>query len=317
MNIRTILNSLLLTIISVVVAIYVIKSSETNIVKTMVGNYLFEQTNLEGTEIKKIIVKTKNMQATLFYQDQFWRIKEADGYYADLVSINRLFQDINQAKIEAEVKDIKQTEDVFADKGTFEIITYNDQGKLLDNIFIGQKHDKYKYAKSATSSQIYLVSGSFELANKLYYWLQQPLLSLRPDSISSVIIHTERGQQVAFRPEDNSPFYNLKQEKININPLLDKFVLFSFIDVKKAENTPLKDMKPEKILVLFTKSGLIYGIEIYQLEDKYWVKIDLSISKLPTKSASEYIKGSRFLYQGWYFKIDSITGKYLLNYQIN
>lgn len=317
---KTLIYSSLIAFLSVSIAIICIIKENAEISNNAIGKFLFEKTNQEGVDVHEIKIKSHQIQVSLYYENKFWKIKEADGYFADLVTLNQLFLDISQSKIEAIATDIteKQAEvEISEDKSGFEITTYNGKGQILDTITIGKKKNNFSYAKIKGQKDIYLVSGNFELSDKLYHWLQQPLISILPRNIESVIMQTNTGQQLAFRISEKSPFFNIKQEQTNITPLLDKFVLFNFRDVKRIQNTVFENKDPQKIIVLFPYSGLIYGIEIFNNEEKYWVKIDLSISKLPTKFASDYIKDSLFLYEGWIFQIESNLGKYLMEYKIN
>ena len=320
MNKKTFLICFFITILAVGMAFFVISQKNLTTQETPLGNFVFEKTNQEGTEINKIIFKQPKLQISLYYENKFWHVKEADGYFADLVTVNKLFQDINTAKIEGMATDISPLEaglDLSDKQGGVEIQTYNRQGKLLDSVIIGRSKNSFLYAKFSNEPQIYLISGDFELPDKLRYWLQQPLISLSPENVESVILQNKTGQQIAYRLSPRSEFYDLRQRPINLIPLLDKFVLLTFSDVKQLQNTPLGSLKPDKIIALFPYSGLIYGIEIYQIDEDFWIKVDLSITKLPTKFASDYIKDSLFLYQNWGFKIDKNLGQYLLKYKIN
>lgn len=324
MNKKTLIIAIGLTLLSMGLAFFLITAQENNVVKNPIGNFLFEKTNKEGINVTKIVVKAPELQVSLYYENKFWHIKEADGYFADLVTINKLFQDISNAKIEAVDESVLASKvqleiptEQENDNAGFEIQTYNEKNQLLDSVIIGKKKNNFRYAKTKSGKQIYLISGDFELPKKMYYWLQQPLISIMPENIESLIIQTDTGQQLAYRIGRNSSFFNLKQQKTNPLPLLERFVLFNFIDVKKIQNTPLNNGTADKIIVLFPYSGLIYGIEIFKIDADFWVKIDLSITKLPTKVASDYIKDSQMLYNGWAFKINQNLGQYLMDYKIN
>lgn len=320
MNKKTFIINLSLTCLLLIVAYALLQTQATDLNTKQIGDYVFENTNKEGTDVKKIIIKKPNLQISLFYENKFWHVSEADGYYADLVTINKLFQDINTAKIEAMATNVSTKEAEIKESdiilGT-EIQTYNAKGKLLDSIIIGKKKNNFFYAAKKGEEQIYLISGAFDFPNCLHYWLQQPLISIYPENIESIILQSNTGQQLAYRLSKQSPFYNIKQQEVNITPLLEKFALLMFNNVKQIKNTPLNSLTPDKIVVLFPYSGLIYGVEIFKIEEDYWLKVDLSITRLPTKLASDYIKDSLFLYEGWAFKIERNLGKYLTNYKIN
>ena len=319
-NKKLLLISIFLTIFSIGLATTLLQTQQNNWPEEQIGAFLFEKTNEEGVHVNKIVIKTAQMQLSLYYQNKFWHVKEADGYYADLVTINNLFQDINNAKIDSVAVNVSSLDAGLAPKQSadfIEIQTYNDSNKLLDSVLIGARKNNSTYVSKKGQKAIYLTSSNFDIPKKIRYWLQQPLISIAPENIESLILQTPTGQQLAYRPNKTASFFNLKQQQVDVRPLLEKFLLFMFEDVKKIQNTPIPSTKPEKVIVLFPYSGLIYGIEIYKIEETYWIKIDLSISRLPTKVASDYIKDSLFLYKDWIFKINSNLGKYLLNYSIN
>ena len=321
MNKRFLIYIAVTAIISVLATFFVLRREMLQTQNEKIGNFLFEKTNLEGEKVQKIIIKSGQIQATLFYENKFWKIKEADNYYADLVTVNQLFQNINSAKIEAEITDKNEEETGLIigkdNPSGYEIQTYNAAGEMLDDVIIGKKINNFFYAKNANSPEIYMASGDFLFSDKLYYWLQQPLITLKPENIESLIMQNPTGQQIAFRKGNGAFFYNIKQQRTNILPLLEKFMMLTFIGVKNSQNTPMKDEQAQKTIVLFTNPGLIYGIDLYKVEDQYWIKVSLSISKLPTKMAQDYIKDTQFLYQNWYFKLDRQTGSFLMNYQID
>lgn len=324
MNKKALVFGIILAIISVVFAILVIKNQQTaDIGQSKIGNLLFENTVKEGLAVDKIIIKTPKLQVTLLRDGRFWQVKEADNYYASLLAVNTFFKTLNEAKIQAVIQS-KSTIDRLLAAPTKKDISHAGtliqtfKGNIkIDEIIIGRRQNSFYNARYVDSQQPLLVSGDFNIPEKLYHWLQQPLMMLQPKSVETIITQSETGQQLAFRPEMSAPFFNVRQQPTNIDTLLEKFAYLSFTAVKTAENTPLKDMNPNKTIVIFLESGLIYGVEIYENEGAYWIKINLSTNTLPTKHASDYIKDSSFLYQGWFFKINPEIGKQLIKYTIH
>lgn len=322
MNKKALIVSLLIACLSALFAGYVLMQQNQNHSQTQIGNILFENTVKEGLNINKIVIKSPKMQATLQLEGKFWQVKEADNYFASLLTVNTLFKTLNEAKIQALLSknpaelNLALPEQKETPNAGISITTYNGQ-KMVDNIIIGQRQNDFYAARYADSKQPFLVSGNFDLPDKLYYWLQQPLMMIAAKNVETVITQSETGQQLAFRKEMSTPFYNVQQQPTNIDALLEQFALLTFTSVKTSENTPLKDISPNKTIVIFLESGLIYGIEVYEIEGNYWVKINLSTTTLPTKHASDYIKDSSFLYQNWFFKINRDVGKLLVKYSIH
>ena len=312
MNKKSIIYLILTTIFFVFLGLYLQKEQSQTYQQTQTGRFLFEKTNQKGTQIGKIIVKSQNMQVTLSVQNKFWRVKEADDYFADILSVNMLIHGINTSKI-AMVYDKEPPQD---SKNEFEISTYDTKNQLLDSIVIGKKINNYYYAQEKSTKKSYMVSGTFALSNQLRHWLQQPLLSLLEKNIQTVILVSKTGQQLAFKPEGMQNFYNTYQQKTNIVSFLDKFVNFTYLNVKNISNTPLKDVEKNRTIIIYTDTGIIYKIALYKIEDDYWIEPEMQISKLPLKAGYSYYKDSKILYNGWAFKIDQQLGSFLNTYNI-
>ena len=276
-----------------------------------IGSYLFEKSNEKGTEISKIALDIKGLKITLHYQDKFWRIMEADDYFADLLSINNLVQSINNAKIEiaAEGKNFAEPAQ------SIKIRTYAGE-ELLDDVTIGKKQNNFYYAKKANNKDIYLVSGNFDLPKKLQYWLQHPLISLESKNIESIVQISASGKQFAFNPYRRDIFYDINDNKINIKDLTNKFSWLSYKNVKNISKFLSEDEKPQKTIILKIATGLIYELRLYEISESYWLKVKISTDKLPTKAVAAYVKDSSIFYDNWLFEIDNKIGKFLSAYQI-
>ncbi len=311
MNKKSVIILAILTLLSVALNNYVLKTQRLPYTQSQVGRYLFEKTNISGNKIGKIVVKSQKLQITLFMQDKFWRVKEADNYFADILSTNQLINNINNSKIA-----MVSTENMQAKETDIEIITYDVNDKILDDIIVGQKQNNYYLVKEKNSQSIFLVTGDFTLSTKLSNWLQQPLFSLMKKNIKSIILQSNTGQQIVFQPDNEREFYTPQQKMVDIENLVEVFADFRYLNVKKEENTPTKDTKAEKIIVLYTDTGIIYKIDVFNIEDNYWIKPQMEISKLPLTAGYNYYQDSKMLYNGWIFKIDSDLGKFLSEYII-
>lgn len=323
MNKRALLFSLYLAVISVSLVFWTIREQNVAANNGAIGDLFFEETAKDGLNINKIVVKTPKIQVTLYLEDKFWHVKEADGYYAGLIITNSLFKSINEAKIQSVIRQeitpemqLAYPENNDTPAAGTSIQIFNDKGIKVDDVIIGAEQNGYRYARYADSTNPVLIGGNFILPEKLSHWLQQPLMMLSEQSVETVITQSETGQQLAFREDITSPFYDINRKEINISAFLEQFASLDFTSVKASENTPLKDALPKKAVVIFMESGLIYGIEVYEYENSYWVRINLSTTSLPTKLASDYIKDSSFLYKNWFFKIDGSIGKFLVQYMI-
>ncbi len=276
-----------------------------------IGSYLFEKSNEKGTEISKIVLEIKGLKITLHYQDKFWRVTEADDYFADLLAVNNLVQSINNAKIE-----IAAEEKNFAEPAqSIKIKTYAGE-ELLDDVTIGKKQNNFYYAQKANNPNVYLVSGDFDLPKKLQYWLQHPLISLESKNIESLVQISTSGKQFAFNPYRKDIFYDINNNKVDIKDLTNQFSWLSYKNVKRTANFLSQDEKPQKTIILKIATGLIYDLRLYKISENYWLTVKISADKLPTKAVAAYVKDSAVFYNDWLFEIDNKVGNFLSSYQI-
>lgn len=323
MNNKTLIFAALFALLSAAFALSVISSRKPR-QHIETEELLFSKTYDQALNVNKILITDSASEKTLLLNGKYWRIPQADNYYAGLLISNALLYSINTAKIETIIHNITpdmQLErprpgvDIPGGNGT-EIRTYDKQGRLIDDVIIGSAKNGLQYAKRPESDYAMMVSGGFDLPRKLYDWLQQPLLQITQEGIETIILQSDIGQQMAFKPQESDSFYNVRREKTDLSPLLTPFTNLKLIDVVDYEVSEFKNADPDRVIAIFMFSGLIYGIELYRKDTEFWIRINLSSNTLPTKLASDYIKDSSFLYHGWIFKIHPEAGARLLNYNI-
>lgn len=322
MNKKALIIALIITVLASIFAFTALKKSSNEFKSSEIGSLFFEKTYTQAMDINKIIIKNNNYQATMILKDDYWHITEADDYFGGLIIINSLLLSMNNSVIEA--IDYKITpemnlnfpENKETPNSGYLIETFNKNNAKVDSVIIGSHKNDFQYARRVESDIPVLISGNFELPQKLYSWLQQPLFQIRSDSVETVILQSEKNKQLAFRVEENGPFYNSQEKITNVKDFLEEFAKFTFIDVKNYETSSLKNDNPQRVAVIFLDSGLIYGIELYENQGNYWVRTNLSSNSLPTQAASDYIKDNTFLFKNWIFKISPELGEFILNYNI-
>lgn len=322
MNKNILIYGLAITLISLIfasTAIYKNSQKTTN----FVGNLLFPESYNQALKITKIAITTPQKHITMHLDNNFWRVEEADNYYAGLVITNALFVSLNEAEIKAAPQlTPQQFSETFLgnpakqekNAGTL-IETYTENGKKIESIIIGNYKNNFQYARQPDSSTIWLVSGDFDLPSQCYSWLQQPLLSLNPNSVEKLIISKGDNVQGAIRQEDKS-FRNLQGEKANPKPFFETLVNLMFRDVMPETKFNNENTSKQTNIEITTETGLIYKINIMKNKEEYWATVKNFTTSLPTKAASDYIKESSFLIDGWIFKLRPEIGKQLLNYEI-
>lgn len=325
MNKNLLISGLLVAIFSAVFAFVVINQRNQEYHQNYVGDLLFAKTYKQGLETALIIVKTPDMQATMVYDGKFWRVLEADNYYANMELINDLFTTINDSRVLSLPTLGEQGEGAFKlgnprtdDKmtsGTL-IETFTSDGKVIDSVIVGSKENNHRYARYSNNPTPFLVSGEYSLPNKLYSWLQQPLLQIDPPRVIAAALYNQEGEQSANRNLYNSIFYNTKGDEVNLVELLNSLSNLIFTDVKEVNSINLDLYTLKRSALITSESGLRHQVDVFEKEGKYWITTKISSDTLPTKAVSDYIKDSTFLYQGWFFEIPIDTGKILSDYTI-
>lgn len=192
--------------------------------------------------------------------------------------------------------------------------------KLLDEITIGKNvgHSVYNLAWQPQKQKFYLITGQYAFPDYSYSWLQQPLLQLEGRDVQEVKQFFGNEKQTALRSEPGQPFTtvmpNGTSRNIDISELLRQFNYLSFEEVASAQNFDETLYPESKEIQLATFDGMVVNITLLRHQEKYWLKLNLSSTRLPTTQVSDYIEGNAFLYDGWFFKINSDTGRIMFNY---
>lgn len=325
MNKSSLIYGVIIAIFSAVIASWVVYKSSTEYCHDSVGDLLLPESYAQALDINKIIIKNAKRQITLRLKNNYWHIDEASGYYAGLIISNALFVSFNDAEIKS-LPQLKPEEYAAAQLGnpllneanTGNLIqTFHKNGALIESVIIGASHNGLQYARRIDSDTIWLVSGKFDLPEKIYAWLQQPLITLNLDGVESLSLSSEDKQQSAHKDSETDKFYNQNGDSVNPRPLLEVFTSLIFKDVKKGQEADENNAKNQRVISIILESGLIHNILVFEKNGEYWIKIKNSTTSLPTKAANDYIKGSDFLFDGWAFMLAPETGKLLTGFDLS
>lgn len=323
MNKHLLIYGFIIMLLSALFAGIVIYQRIQNTPHNNVGDLLLPQSYNQALDINKIVITNGKRRITMHLDGNFWHVSEADYYYAGLVISNALFLSFNEAAIKA-LPQLTQEQYNAAQLGNPEkneanpgnlIETYNKDGKKLESIIIGSRNNHLQYARRPNSKQVWLVSGNFDLPERTYSWLQQPLLMLNMDGVESVNI-TTAGQTENFSKTLDGQFINTANQNVNLRSLLEMFANLTFINVVKEQDFNKENINNQRDISITLESGLKHNIQIYEKHKEYWIKLKNSTTTLPTKAASDYIKGSSFLSDGWIFQLRPAIGQMLINYDL-
>lgn len=247
MNKKMLKNGLLVTVFSLLFALTAIYMTNLSYPKRMVGQPVFLNTITQGLDVNKVILKDKNNELTFVLENGFWLLKEADYYYANLVFLNQLFEDINTSRYYGNIDYSEEIVTHFNleeptgkhDEHTGILLkVFNKQNQILDNIIIGSStdNDLYHVLRRASQKEILIADGKFSFPDDLASWLQQPLISYTDDMIEKVELISDSGKQSISRPASSKPFYNDEESLVNMRPFLNEFGYFTADTVSSAQN---------------------------------------------------------------------------------
>ena len=256
--------------------------------KPYVGRLVFENTYASFNDVREIIL---NENTTLYLEDNLWRIKEAQGYYANHLLMNELFKIFNRATI---LQEVSIGEDaVLSELISIKVSKEHDQ--VMDNAAV------FEGNVAELDNRYFFVSGNFDFPREMLYWLQQPLITFDVQDVEIARFISPSGEYTAIRPEVDKPAF------------LRKLSFLEFYDVKR-EGDFVAENYPNRLTIKLTFSdGLINVLDIYYNQREYWIKKSLETSILPTKAAIEFAKNNKFLYDGWLFQISPEDGRFIVS----
>ena len=264
------------------------------------ANELLFATTLKNADVDKIRIHTKNYELTLVKENAYWKIFQADFYYADAHRLEKLFELINTAQ---ETECLQQNDKPLQDKVT--ISTYA-QGLELDSYAFGgfDKYNQHRYYQKNGTHKICLTTANPVFPENLYAWAQQPLMQVAAADVAAVKITNGSLQTQSYiRPAPGFPLLNAQGREADLRNFFDIIGLLTFTDVKSAQNfdNSIFSQSAEIEITLF--SGLVYRLKLFKAEQQYWLTQTLSSLVLSNRGISDYIKANAFLYDSWYFRL--------------
>lgn len=300
--------SLGIMLATVLLAIIAIITTSRKFPQQSQGRLVFAQTYERGVDLDKIIISSDEGEVTLLHRDNYWVVKEADYYYANIELINLLIQDLNNSTYysrQAKSSENTQESDI---KNGVQVRTYA-KGKLLDDIIVGKQapNPNYHFIKNNNQNDIWLAEGMFELPKEFYSWIMQPISELPPEMIEKIAVE----ENIFFRDRASMPFINSEQKVIQTKYFLENASQVFALNVHSKDNFKPTLYPNQKSIYFTTFPGLVVGYHIYSDGKEYWLNVTLKTTPLPKQFVSAYIKENQVFYDGWYFMIPATQGKIL------
>lgn len=290
------------------------------------GGYVFSQTINSKDDLSGIKITKPQMNITFEKDSGIWMVKEADYYFANNQMLQNLINDVQNAKLSHPQEFSKEMMDKTSlneptgnnpHSGTL-IETFDGNGKLLDSIIIGNKTENRmsSFVRRSDREEIWRTDKAFDIPDEQYSWLLQPLLAYQPEIFESIEIINDTESKSIYRTDTVYPFTDENKKEINPIALLERFRYLVAEEILSAQNFDENLFPNHKKIILTTFNGLVINIDLFNDRENFWLKISLSTALLITPTVNDYINSNAFLYENWYFKIPTSTGKVLRNFNI-
>lgn len=278
------------------------------------GSYFFEKTRENADILSVSITFPGGKTITVEKKDSFWRIKEADDYFASFAKVNALIALIRNTVIYR--ADALNSDSPLQISDAIRIASSDSHGNIVDDAYILPLKDgnSRHYALLNDDGYLYQLKGNFSLSSQVSDWLQMPLFSWDNRRIKR--IKTDRFE--VYRRTTGSDFRTAGSNKIcpQIANLIGNFAYLVADDIRHASHFIPEKYQKAGYFEIYLFGGLVYKISLYHGEDGYWMRVRLDKGGLINKPSLNVMKENSILYDGWYFKINTDKGKLISGFVI-
>lgn len=277
------------------------------------GNYFFEQTK-NNSDIKTILISfTDGKKISLARKGDFWRIKEADDYFAAFAKINALINLITNTTIyRADLIKGENLENYF--QNALKIETLDSRGNIVDSarISLKQQNNKYHYASKNGNDILYQLSNDFSLSPQLMDWVQMPILKIDYAEIKRIASDNFE----TYRQFQGGDMLNADtgEDASHVRGLISNLWYLSAEDIRHAVHFDRNVYKKTKSYEITLFNGAVYGLDFYAANGEYWLAVRLGREKISSDMAAQLLEENSILYDGWYFKIGSDKGNVITGF---
>ena len=307
---RSLRNIWLVTALLLTVSLVCLHFSERNIRQSLRGDLLFADIEGNVPLYDQIEISEGDKKITLQKDENFWRVLEADNYYAHFGKMQTLQDSIASAKVGTKIKPTTQV-------SAWTTVTLFERGKKVGAAEIGNAANPEKhYIRYPGQDNIYLSSWQAQLPLSRNSWTLQPLLSIK--QVETKKIETEN--RTISRREEGAAFYNnqthLPYTRLDSSRLFMVLADLRYEQVLSSQEFDEQRYTSIRHLSLTSFEGLITTMSIHTDFEKYWLKVELSATSLPSKETNEYIAKNKILYDDWWFELSPEAGKVLYSFNL-
>lgn len=279
------------------------------------GNYFFDNSR-DNLKLYTIILDFGDGQKiTMNQHNGFWRIKEADDYYASSAQAGALLKFISDTVVYRADK-MNNDDKLKYFKNNIKIICQDNNGNILDIAEIAPKkgNNKYHYALLNNNSFLYQLKGNFSLSPVLIDWIQMPILQLNDGDIKRI----DADNFAVFRRFSDEPFKSVENNEtaMHIGQLLNNIRLLNAEKIKHITHFTPSQFQKTKHYNITLFNGIVYELELYRKDNEYWLHINLNHELLSSVATVQTVKERQILYDGWFFKINADKGYIISNFTL-
>lgn len=277
------------------------------------GNYFFQNTRLKAS-LETIILDFGNgYKITITQREGLWRIKEADDYFASSILLNELFKFLTNTVIyRSDMVDHNQFVEYL--KNGVHFISMDNNGRTLDEAVIApQARSGLIYASLNNLPYLYQLNSEFKLSPILMDWVQMPIISIDYDSLERIDTDTFNVYR-QFAGDEFKSVSSGEPAPQHLHRLTNNLHLLTAQEIKHITNFDMTDFQKLKHYDFTLLNGLIYGIDIYQKNEDYWMTVKLDKTSIAPQETHKILQDRQILYDGWFFKIDRNQGQIISDF---
>ena len=278
-----------------------LKHLEDKTVGEMLGANTFVNTKNNLFKLGRIVVTNSNQEQINLYYDGIWYFEEAADYFVDENAMRNLFNAINDSVLIENVEPLRA-------ENTFNIKTYDTEGKLLDDINFA--NDDMSYINYAGKENWYKADNLNDISFNPTDLLPYPLLSVPEEFILAVNINNHYATKSALdeiKPfnEDISGFLNVLSSIDYVGIISEELFFENYADSMAKE------------IKLYLMGGLNYHLQVYKTDEEYYLKIIPERELIARTEVNAIMKTKKMYYDGWLFQLNDEQGKLLYDISLD
>ncbi len=293
---------------------YITRQSE----KNMRGQYFFANTrkNIQNIGLIKMITP-ENGDINIYYEKGVWRFMEAADYFINTDMLAIFYKMVNDSiivtvnDVDFGSKKLMTAKDASESEQGTQVVVYDMDGNVLDDVVIGDvtQSGKERLARYTNGHYAYGISSANPFSGEASAWIPMPLLEVKNYMLESLKI----GDKKLNREQLNVLISSSKVVKDVVNAV--SFVFYDGIVSRHDFETDFPDSKAKRI-VLETDVGEVYVLDVYKIDETYWLSVKLTTTKIFVRGVKELVDSNQVYYADWVFQLNEEQGAVLYEAQL-